>query len=98
MTDFKINDIVEISGLVKNIKLNGKTGKIITNVQNGRYGIIIDKFSKGKLIKIENIRYFTNNIHMDISKQNYWCLHNDCLTSLECFDSQFELDNHIKIH
>ena len=98
MSDFKINDVIEISGLIKNTNLNGKTGKIITNLQNGRYGIIIDNLSKGKLIKIKNIKPFKINIYMNITKKMYWCLHPDCLTSLECFQRQSDLDKHMKLH
>jgi len=104
MPKFKLNDIVEIHNLIKNTELNGLRGKVCTSFINGRYGVRMDNFSKGKLIKIDNLKPAKNNVNIDITtnlntkKDTLWCLHPDCLTSLECFSDEIDLSEHMKIH
>ena len=126
MSDFKIDDLVEIQNLIRNIELNGRTGTVCKDISNDRYGIKLENESKIKLIKYENLRHkidisskntelFVNPINSDINltepkiklesdeiqipKQKYnWCLHEDCLESVECFSSHELLTNHMTIH
>ena len=107
MSTYNLNDHVEIHNLLKNVDLNGKRGKICKEIDNGRYGVLFDNQTVGKLIKVENITLIKNNIKMDIlnkntnlelNKSEHWCLHPDCLTSIDYFTEETELQNHMKTH
>ena len=62
---FKIDDLVEIHNLIRNIELNGRTGTVCKDISNDRYGIKLGNKSKIKLIKYENLRH-----KIDISSKN----------------------------
>ena len=96
---FKLNDRVEICGLTINNELNGKYGKICKEISNYRYGILLDNTHIGKLVKSQNIKLL-QNLNLEISEKVpiFWCLHDDCLTSLEYFTTQQALDIHSSIH
>lgn len=95
---YTIDERVEIYALKKNLDLNGKIGIICRSKNNNRYGVLLDNNRK-ILIKSNNIRNIVQNLETKIYKKKYfWCLHEDCLLSLDCYETELELSNHMKIH
>ena len=74
LSNFKINDLVEIHSLIKNIELNGQTGKICKDISNNRYGVKLENELKAKLIRYENltlkIEVISNNTDTDFHQNS----------------------------
>lgn len=96
---YTIDERVEVYALKKNTDLNGKIGIICRSKNNNnRYGLLLDN-NKKILIKSDNIRNIVKNLETKISKKKYlWCQHEDCLLSLDYYETELELSNHMKIH
>ena len=95
MTDYNynLNDKIIINNLLQNTNLNNQKGLIIKGKNNDdRYGVCLES-NKKILIKSFNLKLLSEN-----SKQIFWCLHDSCLESKECFYNDADLEKHMKIH
>lgn len=91
---------------IENIKSNSQIEIInkqqieqtITNLENN-FNTISDNLNdiRGKL---DIMKHKTITLHNKYHNKyhNKWCLHPDCLTSIECFQNNTDLYNHMKSH
>ena len=98
MSNLNLGDTVELYNLKKRLDLNGRLGVICNRSDGERYGIKLD----GSIIFSEHVKYMgdVNEVSIDTStsNRNFWCLDPDCLESTEYFNSNEELDEHMKNH